>query len=357
MNVSLTPRLSRDHQKIFYSLAWGKNTGQRIATGIFTYAVPLNKAQERFNKNAFELLESTRLEMLSDLFVKGRLASAQKYEHNFLTYYANYVKRNKVAGNRHLECSFGQFQKFIGAKYISSTMITEELSFSFRRFLLERLNGETPANYFSRYKQVIKAATKQGYFSSNPCEDIPTKANRNKSRKDNLEVADYLKLLHTPITNEEVRDAFIFCCYTGLRWCDVHSLSWDNIEEDYIALHLTQRKTQVEHYITLHTTAKEILDKRKGRLVNPDGYWKIFRLPTANGSNKVLGSWCKLTAIESHITWSCARLSFSILLQDANVDAATVALLLGHTSSKYVNETYKRFRPKNQQEAIEKLPS
>jgi hypothetical protein len=31
------------------------------------------------------------------------------------------------------------------------------------------------------------------------------------------------------------------------------------------------------------------------------------------------------------------RLRFSILLQDENVDNATVALLLGHTSTKYVN--------------------
>jgi hypothetical protein len=33
--------------------------------------------------------------------------------------------------------------------------------------------------------------------------------------------------------------------------------------------------------------------------------------------------------ITKHITWSCARLSFSILLQDRNVDEATVAYLMG----------------------------
>lgn len=57
-----------------------------------------------------------------------------------------------------------------------------------------------------------------------------------------------------------------------------------------------------------------------------------------------------------HITWNCARLSFSILLQDANVNAATVALLLGHTTSKYVNDIYKRYRPKDQAQAISQLP-
>jgi integrase/recombinase XerD len=39
------------------------------------------------------------------------------------------------------------------------------------------------------------------------------------------------------------------------------------------------------------------------------------------------------------------------------VDDATVALLLGHTSTQYVNKTYKRFRPKNPVGAIANLPS
>jgi hypothetical protein len=48
------------------------------------------------------------------------------------------------------------------------------------------------------------------------------------------------------------------------------------------------------------------------------------------------------------LTWHSARLTFSILLQDAGVDPATVALLLGHTTSKHVLDAYKRHRPKNQ---------
>lgn len=151
-----------------------------------------------------------------------------------------------------MECSYWQFKLFVGTKYISPSDITEVLCFNFRRYLLEHLNGETPANYFARYKTVLRAAAKQGYFNLSPSQDFPSKVNKNKKRKDNLEVEDYLKLLHTPTNNEEVREAFIFCCYTGLRWGDVYSLTWDNIKEDCIALILTQRKTRVEYYITLH---------------------------------------------------------------------------------------------------------
>jgi integrase len=71
----------------------------------------------------------------------------------------------------------------------------------------------------------------------------------------------------------------------------------------------------------------------------------------------MLKKWCRNAKIENHITWHCARLSFSILLQDENADAATVALLLGHTSTKYVLQTYKRHRLKDQQHVINRLPA
>jgi hypothetical protein len=44
------------------------------------------------------------------------------------------------------------------------------------------------------------------------------------------------------------------------------------------------------------------------------------------------------------------------LLQDRNTDEATVALLLGHRSTEHVRKTYKRHRPKNQIETINRLP-
>jgi integrase len=74
-----------------------------------------------------------------------------------------------------------------------------------------------------------------------------------------------------------VRDAFIFCCYTGLRWCDVKDLSIGYIRADNS---IVQKKTDVEQHITLHPIARTILDKRLASLVNPDEHTLIFYLPT-----------------------------------------------------------------------------
>lgn len=149
-----------------------------------------------------------------------------------------------------------------------------------------------------------------------------------------------------------MRDAFIFCCYTGLRWCDIQAFTTDFIKNEFT---IVQIKTGVEHYISLHSIAKSILDKRILRQDLSKRRKLLFKLPTANSANKLLKEWCCHAGIQKHITWNCARLSFSILLQDARVDAATVALLLGHTSTRYVEEIYKRYRPKNPMAAISKL--
>ena len=109
--------------------------------------------------------------------------------------------------------------------------------------------------------------------------------------------------------------------------------------------------------ITIHPIAKTIIYKRGVRIPQIDLTAKVFKLPTADGANKILKSWIAAALIDKRITWSVARLSFSILLQDERVDAPTVALLLGHSLTKYVNNTYKRHRPKDQAAIITKLPS
>ncbi len=49
--------------------------------------------------------------------------------------------------------------------------------------------------------------------------------------------------------------------------------------------------------------------------------------------------------------------AFLYYLQDKGTDIATVVGMLGHTSTKYVHKTYKRYRKNNAWDAINKLPS
>jgi integrase/recombinase XerD len=342
MNINITQRLSRNSQKVYYTLEWGKAGGQRMSTGVFTYVKPKDQIQRNHNK------EAKRSQMILDRqAINTGYIPQHKIMNNFLDYYADYVKLNMRKGNRHLSQSLNSFKIFIGKNYISAIEINENLCERFRNYLLANLNGETPANYFSRFKRVLEAASKDGYFKISPAAELASKAKSNKKVKDILEADEYKKLMNTPCINYEVKKAFVFSLYTGFRWVDVKPLKWENIKTTGI-VSIMQKKTGEILDLPLHPVALKILGERKAGLV--------FQLPTADGANKILAKWCDDAGLRKHITWHCARHSFSVLLQDKGTDVATVAGMLGHTSTKYVHKTYQRYRTANALEAINKLP-
>ncbi|MEP7374623.1 MAG: site-specific integrase [Chitinophagaceae bacterium] len=328
-----------------------------MATGVFIYAKPKTQVEKNHNKEAQLILEAKRSQYILENQATGSgLIPSHKFKANFMDYFSEYVTMNKRFGNRSLECSFKYFVKFVAKDHISPIDITETFCQRFRQFLMDTLTSETPANYFARFKKVLKAATKDGYYRISPAEDVKSKKGKPGKLKENLEAEEYIKLLKTPCFNTEVREAFIFSCYTALRWCDVKKLKWSDISGNQLKTQIVQSKTGKRLSISLHPIAKEILEKRRGVSTVEKAEINVFKLPSHNAAIVLLDQWCRNARIRKHITWHCARLSFSILLQDAKVDNATVALLLGHTTTKYVDEIYKRHRPKDQICSISRLP-
>jgi len=293
--VNITSKKSRDGEKKWYYFEWSKAASQRKATGIFTYVTCKNLVQKNFNKEVLALLEIKRSQLiLEHQSVGTSYIPSHIFRNNFVDYYTQYVKNNKREGNRH--------------------------------------------------------------FKTNSTEEIRSKTNPSKTLKEFLEAEEYIKLLETPMYNQEVKKAFVVSCYTGLRFCDVKLLKREDVQSDSITTRIIQKKTNKPVTLTLHPIVKAILEKKMTGISNHKNRIFVFSLPTANGCNKALDLWVKKAGISKYITWYCARLSFSILLQDANVDTATVALMLGHTTTRHVNETYKRHRPKDQSEHLSKLP-
>lgn len=52
-----------------------------------------------------------------------------------------------------------QFKLFLNTDFISPGDITENTCKAFRRFLVDKYTGETPADYYTRFKWVLAAAT------------------------------------------------------------------------------------------------------------------------------------------------------------------------------------------------------
>ncbi|MBG8554024.1 site-specific integrase [Hymenobacter guriensis] len=86
-----------------------------------------------------------------------------------------------------------------------------------------------------------------------------------------LASSDLIKLERAMLPSGLVptRDAFLFCCYTGLRYSDMRSLTGANVHEwqGSRILRLTQTKTRTGVSIYLTAPAAELLDKYAGTRV------------------------------------------------------------------------------------------
>jgi integrase len=356
MNIWQT--LNRNKTKVLFYYDYGRGKGQRPTTGVWIWANPKTQEQKNFNKEALRILEVKKSQATIEKQAIGTpVIPAHKFKENFIDYYEEYIKLNARDGNRHLTCCLSKLKKFIKGEFLAPVNVTENFCKRFRRYLLDTLTGETPANYFARFKWVVDAAKRDGYFRESPSENIAAVGNPSVALKEVLEVEDYIALLRTPYQNQQVKLSFLFSCYTGLRWIDVKLMKWTEVADGVLTTRIIQRKTGRPVLITLHKIALAILEQAKKLVagkVEPNT--TVFDLPTANGANADLKEWVKIAGIKRHITWSCARLSFSILLQDQRVDDATVAYLMGHATTKQVQSNYKRHRPKNQEAVIALLP-
>jgi hypothetical protein len=247
MDVKITASKSRDGKKIWYGLEWGRGPGQRQRTGIYTWAKAWTPEERKFNQEQLRLLKALQANTLLKLGAqKIGVAPRTIQKNNFFEYYEEYVRFNQRPGNRHLSNSLIHFKEFVKKEYqkeeLKSSEIDEKMCLRFREYLLKRFKGETPANYFARFKKVVASAYKDGYFDKNLTDEIASKANPRKP-KDILESEEeFLALINTPCKDIEVKRAYTFSLYTGMSWVDVYNLTYDKIKGD--SLSYQRGKTQ-----------------------------------------------------------------------------------------------------------------
>lgn len=148
---------------------------------------------------------------------------------------------------------------------------------------------------------------------------------------------DELKKLETVEVEEKsmrhVLDAFLFCCYTGLRFSDFCQLTPDNFIKinGKRWLYFKSLKTEVEVRLPLHLLfegkALAVLDRY------PD-VGSFASLPCNSEVNKLLRRLTSLADIRKHVTYHTARHTCATLLVHDGVAITTVQRLLGHTSVK-----------------------
>lgn len=233
--------------------------------------------------------------------------------------------------------------------------LTKEMVVAFSEYLKSRFKGEGAHTLYARFKKIVKAAVEADVMRKNPTTGVSIKIDRGTLKKDVLS-EDELKMLlktHYRGENENIRRAFIFCLYTGLRFCDVKALTYANIDYSNMKLRFEQAKTEG------HSAASSVvIDLREDVLPLIGGGKRdelIFKLPSHTMCNKALRHWVKQAGIDKHITWHCARHSFAVNILNNGANIKTIASLLGHSGLQHT-EKYTRAVDSLKKQAINTLP-
>ncbi len=155
----------------------------------------------------------------------------------------------------------------------------------------------------------------------------------------------------------QVRDIFLFCCYTGLAYADVEKLSSNQIGRgvDGKSWVFTDRtKTKTASNIPLLSPATALLEKYKD---HPEAVSKgcLFPVSSNQKMNAYLKEIADLCGIAKTLTTHVARHTFATTVTLTNgVPLETVSSMLGHKNIK-TTQIYAKVVQKKVSQDMEKL--
>ena len=106
----------------------------------------------------------------------------------------------------------------------------------FADYLQSRFSGEGPHTLFQRFKKVFKKATEDEIFQRNPCDRAVLKIDSQQIQKDLLSMDEIkqLALTHYPNENPDIRRAFLFCLYAGLKHTEKYTRAVNSLKREAI---------------------------------------------------------------------------------------------------------------------------
>jgi len=195
-----------------------------------------------------------------------------------------------------------------------------------------KLSTNTQACYLKLLKIVLKQAVKDEITQDNPFDRISRelKPKTISTEIPFLTIDDVKKIRSTETPFDDVKKAFLFSCYTGLRFSDVKGLTWGCIREinNETMLIYIQQKTKKQEYLPLAKPAIELLSE-KSRTKGND---LVFNLPLNNRTNDKLKRIAKLAGInDKKVTFHVGRHTAATMLLSMGERIEVVSKILGHS--------------------------
>lgn len=242
------------------------------------------------------------------------------------------------------ETSYRHTLEFMKWKYQIEDIDIKQLNYEFisnYEFWLKsvrKCDHNTTVKYLSNFKKIVHICIKHGWLDKDPFVGF-------KMTKREVERPFLVEEELTRIVDEnfkmprlrQVRDIFIFCCYTGLAYADVKKLTRDEITTGIDGkkwIWMSRQKTDSATRVPLMPRALDILDRYKDdpQCVNQGRLLPVLSNQKMNNYLTEIADACGIT---KKMTFHTARHTFATTVTLSNgVPIETVSKMLGHRNLK-----------------------
>jgi integrase len=201
-----------------------------------------------------------------------------------------------------------------------------------------KISMVSAAKYIKNLKKIVNSCIAHSWIPKNPFANYKSKAKAGE--RVYLSQDELTNIYEKQFTIErlaQVKDIFLFCCYTGLAYADIKKLKRQEIAigiDGGFWIFTKRKKTDTSTRVPLLEIAIEILDKYKD---HPHCEAEGTLLPVL--SNQKMNAYLKEIAdicnITKTLTFHIARHTFATTVTLSNgVPIETVSKMLGHTNIK-----------------------
>lgn len=212
---------------------------------------------------------------------------------------------------------------------------------------------------FARIMVALNKAERDGIIIKNPGKDIDRKLKPHAEQKSRcyLTLDEIQKIIETEYKpDNDIKPAFLFCCFSGLRYSDAQKLTWGEITvspEGYAQIETNMQKTDKDITIPLSDNALKWLPERTDQ---PSASRIFYKLPDqVTNADVRLRTIIKKAGITKHVTFHVARHTFATLTLTYGADLYTVSKLLGHSNIR-TTQIYTKIVDESKRKAVNLIP-
>lgn len=321
--------------------------GKRVRDFLKLYLVPVKTPADKIkNSETLRLATEIKNRRIRELDSGELNVEMPKKFENVLAvdYFRKKVKAIKVKNSRkNNENMIRHLATF--RKNVTLAEITRVFYKNFVDYLLNNLSANSARLIAVLLKARLHDARIDGMIASMP--DLYGIAPKKESTNIDFLTLDELKALVATDAPEEVKNPFLFCCFTGLRFSDVKALRWENIENGIIVLRM--RKTREMVRVPLSENARRFLPEAREKGL-------VFRIGPLNTLSRGLKLWAKNAGVKKDLHFHMSRHTFGTLTLENGADIYTVSKLLGH-SNVQTTQIYVKVLDEGRKKAVDSIPA